>query len=253
MRNLIFAYIFVLVSCNTSSVKDNNINYTTSHASETKNGQTTQTSNNENKTETELAIVSGLYSDGWDLKLAINPKNHIVYGKFKAQQIRDNTTYFCDEYLIGYKDQDTLRLTRISNLQNFDQYDTLNEFNDKMYLGEDHWGDYGVMRWKVPEHSLDAHCWRVIPSTQNKEGMSMSIENASTKPWREIQIVKEKTYFFTDTLDTNPRKAFIVQNDAFCVISNIGNWYFGEYVGEKQTTKGWLRKKDFYVMPYIKW
>lgn len=230
-------YVLVLISC--SSIPSSNSTVT----------EGSQAINVNTGSQVNSNIVSGHYNDGWDFKLALNPKTNTVYGKFYAQQNRNNMTYYCSEYFIGFKDQDTLRLTRIDDLYTH-QNDTINEFEDKMYHSKI-FENFNVIKWKATENSLDAHCWRTIPLAQSEEGMSMYLDTNSTKPWIEIQIAKEKTYFYTDTLDALPRKAFIQKFDAFCVIADIGNWYYGEYVGEKSTTKGWLRKEHFYQIPYI--
>jgi Bacterial SH3 domain len=92
-----------------------------------------------------------------------------------------------------------------------------------------------------------------IPKARNHDGCGMmfpddipggmDLTRVLSTPWLEIRTVSDKKVHFHSAPDEeHALKAYVVQGDVVAVVARQGDWLQVDHIGEKKTTRTWVRK-----------
>lgn len=81
---------------------------------------------------------------------------------------------------------------------------------------------------------------------KGKEDQRNYIHEFDIKPKTGVIIV-DKAYFYNDSNDQSKRKAFVLKDDTVFIETIQPTWIQVAYVGEKVTTKGWLKRNSIKI------
>jgi hypothetical protein len=93
---------------------------------------------------------------------------------------------------------------------------------------------------KIPHGSDHDGCGMMFPD--DIPG-GMDLTRVLSTPWLEIRTVSDKKVHFHSAPDEeHALKAYVVQGDVVAVVARQGDWLQVDHIGEKKTTRTWVRK-----------
>ncbi|NMM50660.1 hypothetical protein [Marinigracilibium pacificum] len=170
-------------------------------------------------------IKSGVYGYG-TLKIAVDEESDSISGYFQ-NSINRSGNWDCRFYFKGKLENDTFNIT-LGSISDFPV--RIEPVKGKIY------GKNDQITLKLSD-AFDADCWRVI---QGAEYSGFSFPLDTEKNWTSIEIIKEKTYFYSQPSYENKSNSYVIENDLIFISDKNNGWLFGEYHG-KVITKGWIQ------------
>lgn len=87
--------------------------------------------------------------------------------------------------------------------------------------------------------------WNIISENSSQTGAENSQTEEKTLP-TEYEVIAEKTYFYTNSTDTEPRKAYVMKWDKIIVDNekSTENMFFATYTNSSWKTTEWFLKKS---------
>lgn len=175
-------------------------------------------------------IRSGIYNMG--LKVAFDPASHMVSGYVESysgyDEERNTYSFSCIFFFSGKLENQTAEIVAFYPA-----------FKDEKIVGE----LQVIAPNKISLQLSDdlPGCWNVLPLVNDP----FVFELQTAAPYLQTRWVKiEKSYFHSEKSETTKRKAYVIKNDVVFVERIDQNWAFCSFIGEKATTKGWLKLNE---------
>ena len=190
-------------------------------------------------------LISGKYE--W-LDIAFDDSSKYLTGFYSGKDGWNKETksydWYCQFFCEGSLKKDTIHIIVYSNRESLSDNDIIDEKNFEL-------GVKGNIVIKTDSSfqiefniALDASCYRVLRGIENG-GLAFNLSKRTK--WKQIRIISDKTYFYTEPVETKKTNSYLLKADRIYVLENRKDWVYAEFIG-KSTTKGWINKKSLYKL-----